>query len=886
MKSTLLLTGLVALSLACGRDDPSVPESGPVHDGIPATSSIDFPRPTEHRLDEDAERRNKAARRAWVEGMHRAAPGTDWRAIERANGLAAQERRRGALATAGAGTGKGRSSMAATSIGTWRELGSRNLAGRMHAAVRSTDGQSLYAGSSLGGLFKGGLDGTGWTPLGDNLYGGAHEVAAVPGGTGKPDVLIRLHGGLVHRTEDEGLTWSEPAGLNGVDDSKRILVLDDATSTVFLLAHKYGAWRVLVSTDRGASFTGVRNLGDEGDIWTPRTAPGPVYVLDGDRIDATQDGGATWTAVGSPLPASGDRALLAGSETPSLRFNAALRQSGVWKLWRSTDGGATWTYLRDLDDFWESLAASTRDGDLIAYAGVELHVSRDGGGTWNKVNAWGDYYGDPAHKLHADIPGLTVVPDGTAPGGEVWYVGTDGGLFESRDRLATVDNLSLSGLGVSQYYAVHTSRRNPRLVIAGAQDQGYQRAALPASPPPPPGPWGDFSQLISGDYGHVTSSNGAHDFVYSVYPGFVLVQKGEENPQLLYPWVNFPAGESYLWMPFIAADPSNVKAFFFCATHLYRYVKGVGVVWKVKLHSAQSFTPGYLSAVAFSPVDPDRVFAATTQGRLYRSDDGGVTWTLGSTSGPGSHYFYGTALLPSSLDREVCWAGGSGYGNNAVYRTTDGGTTWQPAGQGLPSTLVYCLAEAPDQSGRVFCGTENGAWVFDPGTGLWTDILGTDAPITIYWACEAVPSSNTIRFGTYGRGIWDLVLDSPGYFPYGELRDGANTLCLRNDAPPLLGKPTTFRVTGCPAGAAGALLLSPQPAELALVGGTVLVFPSGLVMLSLLADGSGEAKVTFTYPKTPGLEGKEYYFQAAVQDAAQPQGWALSQGLRALIGKE
>ena len=45
----------------------------------------ELPRPTEHVQDDDAEARHKAGRKKWIEGMHRAAPGVDWRAIERRN---------------------------------------------------------------------------------------------------------------------------------------------------------------------------------------------------------------------------------------------------------------------------------------------------------------------------------------------------------------------------------------------------------------------------------------------------------------------------------------------------------------------------------------------------------------------------------------------------------------------------------------------------------------------------------------------------------------------------------------------------------------------------------------------------------------------------------
>ena len=98
-------------------------------------------------------------------------------------------------------------------------------------------------------------------------------------------------------------------------------------------------------------------------------------------------------------------------------------------------------------------------------------------------------------------------------------------------------------------------------------------------------------------------------------------------------------------------------------------------------------------------------------------------------TGPGSHYFYGTVLVPSSTDVNVCWVGGSGYSTDPVKRTTDGGITWTAERDGLPATLVYCMVEAPDNSGMMFCGTENGAWAYDPDTRTWSDILGFYGPI-------------------------------------------------------------------------------------------------------------------------------------------------------------
>ena len=36
---------------------------------------------------------------------------------------------------------------------------------------------------------------------------------------------------------------------------------------------------------------------------------------------------------------------------------------------------------------------------------------------------------------------------------------------------------------------------------------------------------------------------------------------------------------------------------------------------------------------------------------------------------------------------------------------------------------------------------------------------GLSAPDQTYWSVDFVPEINTARFGTYGRGIWDFVLD-------------------------------------------------------------------------------------------------------------------------------
>jgi hypothetical protein len=95
-----------------------------------------------------------------------------------------------------------------------------------------------------------------------------------------------------------------------------------------------------------------------------------------------------------------------------------------------------------------------------------------------------------------------------------------------------------------------------------------------------------------------------------------------------------------------------------------------------------------------SPADPDRVYAAQSTGwfgqLVQRSDDGGDTWKpvgndFGYAGEPGTHLFYdGTArpwkftrvwhLEPALEDPDTVYAG---VEDAALFRSTDGGTSWQ-----------------------------------------------------------------------------------------------------------------------------------------------------------------------------------------------------------------
>jgi MYXO-CTERM domain-containing protein len=735
------------------------PQEGPTARTLPTGPAR--PAPTENILGTAAEGANKSARKAWFRELQKAPPGVDVHAVERTNGLAQIEKRNALAGAPPPPDGE-----------SWTERGSSNQAGRMHAAAHSPDHATLYGGSAMGGVWRGDLDGTDWAPIGDNLFGGAHWLAAVSGPDGDV-VLAATDWGWVHRTEDDGATWTVPTGLGSPWQIRRVLTLSDGSESVFgVLRGDRGTWLVR-SVDSVSEFEEVYDLeGFAGDLWAPRDGGDTLYLMTAEGLRWSDDAGETWTLSGALPGGPWSQARITGSEAGGPRLWAMVSNDDETHLVRSDDAGLTWeTQLTEVEDYWSALNASITDVDRFAWGGVEVHVTVDGAESWDVVNEWHDYYDDVENLLHADIQGLDVFTG--ADGEELWYISTDGGVYRSTDGLDTVKNLSLHGLRISQYYSTLTSSANPEHVAAGAQDQGYQVTQGMDQD-------GDilaFDQLISGDYGHLTSGDGTHGVVFSVYPTFMLVAVGEDDVWFDYP--RFPDGETQAWLPPVVADPQAPDNVFFCATHLW-YYRATAEGWIPELWSEHDFqeTEGeYLSAFALSPVSPARAFAATNYGRMFWSDDRGRTWTEAQDDGPAAHYFYGTALLPSRVDPDLVTAGGSGYGGPAAYRSLDGGRTWESWSNGLPDTTVYSLAEAPDRSGRLVAGTYTAAYQRDPEDTEWRDISGADAPVTIYWSAEALTDENAVRFGTYGRGIWDYSFAPTGDCVAGEDADGDGVPC-------------------------------------------------------------------------------------------------------------
>ncbi len=101
-------------------------------------------------------------------------------------------------------------------------------------------------------------------------------------------------------------------------------------------------------------------------------------------------------------------------------------------------------------------------------------------------------------------------------------------------------------------------------------------------------------------------------------------------------------------------------------------------------------------AVAIDPRDPDVVYAGTASDNIYKSTDGGATWSF-SGNGVGDPYILALAIDPH--DPNVILAGTAvpprPGASGAIFRSTDAGATWRQASLSSPPVDVKDFAIDP-----------------------------------------------------------------------------------------------------------------------------------------------------------------------------------------------
>lgn len=712
------------------------------------------------------ERKEHLNKKLWIETMHNSAPGVDWRSIERSNSIEKYN-----LYNDGEDLQKSKvvNIENGTLIAEWDERGSTNQSGSILKMSYDSLNRELYAVSDGGSIWKGGIDGLSWEVLIDELRFDKRFLSVVqPNNSNTTRVLASILG-IPYYYEPQ-LGWRKSAGFDDVIklNNKNQIAINKGKDIFFIADPGTGYnLRIYYSNDFGSSYRIIREFS------TSNLDNLALHGLDNEKefflieqLSTTRSRIYQWNPSSQSLILRNSNSIVSFGQSKKANIEVVKRNNQDWlyvvdqgnRLLLSKNNGSSWEFLYQFEFTpWDGgLFVSQQDPNVMIIAEVHAHVSTNGGRTWRRFNHWSEYYNNQSVKLHADIMHVEEFDTGN---GTVIALSNHGGISTSYDNAANFGNIGLSNLNVSQYYSVKTYPYDDRYIFAGSQDQGLQRTfdfeegAL------------YFEQLYSGDFGHLAFTNNGRS-LWGVYPGG-LASYFEDPTVRNSPSHSFTINsqQESVWLPPVVVDPSKPNGVLMAGGSIIQNAPGshiiqlsisdLGFFQVEQLDFDFGVFGGEISYIAVNPLDHTQMYVTTTNGLFFKSQNGGKTFDIKQTGLNEAHHLYGHKILCSDNDPNKIIISGSGYSNSPVYISYDAGESFQAMNNGLPQTTVFDMDYSEGEE-LIYAATEAGPYVYILKQRKWVDLSQGKAPNQTYWSVEVLENRNKVRFGTYGRGVWDF----------------------------------------------------------------------------------------------------------------------------------
>lgn len=162
---------------------------------------------------------------------------------------------------------------------------------------------------------------------------------------------------------------------------------------------------------------------------------------------------------------------------------------------------------------------------------------------------------------------------------------------------------------------------------------------------------------------------------------------------------------------------------------------------------------------------PSTLYAGPVGFGVYKTTSGGTTWSASNDGLPSKSVVLSLAIdpaMPSTLYAGMYGVLANGWQpTGGVYRSADGGSTWSAASAGLPDCPVNALAIDPGTPSTLYAGTDCGIYrSFDAG-GTWI-VANTGLTNSRVLALAIDPTAtNRLYAGTDGGGVFLGVVRPP-----------------------------------------------------------------------------------------------------------------------------
>jgi photosystem II stability/assembly factor-like uncharacterized protein len=656
----------------------------------------------------------------------------------------------------------------------------------------------FYVGVNNGGVWKTDDAGHTWNPIFDDQPTGSIGALAVA--PSNPDILYVGSGeGLqrpdlstgdgVYKSTDGGKTWTNVGLRDGQQISAIVVDPKDADRVfVAVLGHPYGPNKergVYHTTDGGKTWKQVlakdENTGavalalDPAEprtiyavLWEARQGPweNGAWQGAGSGLYKSTDGGTTWKSLTKGLPTTEQglgRIGIAVAPSDPRRLYAIVDAPRLGGVYRSDDAGASWERVHSEQRVWgrgsdfAEIKVDPKNKDIVYVANTSAYRSTDGGATFTafKGAPGGDDYhtfwinpDDPRIILLAGDQGAVV----TLNGGRTWS--------------------SWYNQPTAQFYHVITDNQFPYWVYGAQQESGS--AAVISRGPHGQITFRDWQPVGVEEYGYVAPDPLHPNLIYG---GKVTrFDRATGQTQDVAPEAVRSGKYRFLRTAPLLFSPVDPKCLFLGGNVLFKTTDGANS-WQVISPDLSREKPdvpesvgvyrtpelakqprrGVIYTVAPSYKDADTIWAGTDDGLIHVTRDGGKTWK-DVTPSEVTAWSKVSLMDAGRFDAATAYAAVNRIRLDDmrphIYRTHDGGKTWQEIVRGLPDNApVNVVREDRERQGLLFAGTERAVFVsFNDGDD-WQP-LRLNMPATSIR--DLVIHGDDVVVGTHGRSFWIL----------------------------------------------------------------------------------------------------------------------------------
>jgi photosystem II stability/assembly factor-like uncharacterized protein len=570
----------------------------------------------------------------------------------------------------------------------------------------------------------------------------------------------------VFRSRDGGKTWSKVL-YRDADTGAVDLAMDSGNPRI-LFAAFWQTRRNFWNLSSGGSGSGLFRSTDGGESWTeisrnPGLPTGPLGKL-GVAVSPARSG-RVWALVETEAEKTG--------------------------LYRSEDYGESWVLVsshRDLMHrpwYYTHVFADPCHGETVYVANLALWKSTDGGASFTEIQTpHGDNHdlwidpADPSRMIEGNDGGACV----TCNGGQTWS--------------------SIYNQPTAQFYRIDIDNQYPYRVYATQQDNTTISTPSAAI-------WGaitlgDCTYPGTGESGFVAVHPKDPNIVYcgaigSSPGGAGALQRYDHRTgqiQLVNVWPEASLGIAprdmryrFAWTFPIVFSPHDSGVLYAAGNHVFRS-RDEGMSWEeispdlslndiarqgssgggITGENAGAEVHATCASLAESPHRRGEIWASTDDGLVHVTRDDGNSWRNVTPAGMPELAYVGCVEI-SPHDADTIYVAATRYKladyEPYLFHSTDGGRTFKSINGDFPGGEITRVVRAdPVRKGLLFVGTETGVYCSLNDGQSWVRMGGGLPVVPVY---DLKIKGTDLVAGTHGRSFW--ILDD--ITPLRSLADGS-----------------------------------------------------------------------------------------------------------------